>query len=586
MIRKPIIAFLGHVDTGKTSLQDYIRESTMAEREAGFITQHVGASSVPLDTIKRICGPLLNTLKLDITLPGLLFIDTPGHEAFTTLRKRGGNLADIAVLVIDINEGFKPQTVESIKILKNSKTPFIVACNKIDLIHGFIHKKEPLAKLLESQSDAYKKHFDEKFYKIVGQFYEQFQVNAERFDRVDDYTKTICIVPCSAKTGDGIPELLMILTGLAQKFLTECLKCDVEGFAKGTVLEVREDKGIGKSMDVIVYDGTIKTNDIIVIGGVDKPIVTKVRSLFEPKPLSEMRDKKSKFVPTKQVYAATGVKISAPDTENVIAGMPLRSTDEKNLDKVKDEIQNEVREVLIETDAEGIIIKADTLGSLEALVKLLKDKDISIRLAGVGNISKKDISEAESNFEKDPFSSVVLGFNVADESGYAGKNVKIILSNIIYKLIDDFEEWRNEAKKSLESRELDTLVRPAKVEILKGYVFRQSNPAIIGVEVSRGKIKTGMPVMNAEGKTISEIKSIQHMKDSLSEAEKGMQVAISLPSVTVGRQIKEGDIIYSAVSDAHFKKMKELKQYLSKDEVEVLKEIAIIMRKDNSTWGV
>jgi len=586
MIRKPIIAFLGHVDTGKTSLQDYIRESTMAEREAGFITQHVGASSVPLDTIKRICGPLLNTLKLDITLPGLLFIDTPGHEAFTTLRKRGGNLADIAVLVIDINEGFKPQTLESIKILRNSKTPFIVACNKIDLIHGFIHKKEPLAKLLESQNDTYKKHFDEKFYKIVGQFYDEFQVNAERFDRVDDYTKTICIVPCSAKTGDGIPELLMILTGLAQRFLSECLACNVDGFAKGTILEVREDKGIGKSMDVIIYDGTIKTNDIIVIGGVDQPIVTKVRSLFEPKPLSEMRDKKSKFIPTKQVYAATGVKISAPDTENVIAGMPLRSTDQKNLEQVKEEIQKEVQEVLIETDGEGVIIKADTLGSLEALVHLLKDKGISIRLAGVGNISKKDINEAESNYEKDPFSSVVLGFNITDESGYTNKNVKVILSNIIYKLIDDFEEWRDEAKKAIEARELDNLVRPAKIEVLKGYVFRQSNPAIIGVEVSRGKIKTGMPVMNNEGKIISEIKSIQHMKDSLSEAEKGMQVAISLPSVTVGRQVKEGDIIYSAVPDAHFKKMKELKQYLSKEEVEVLKEIAIIMRKENPTWGI
>ncbi|MFH1054213.1 MAG: translation initiation factor IF-2 [Candidatus Woesearchaeota archaeon] len=586
MIRKPIITFLGHVDTGKTSLQDYIRQSTMTEREAGLITQHVGASTVPIETIKRISGPLLKTLKIDITIPGLLFIDTPGHEAFITLRKRGGNLADIAVVVIDINEGFKPQTFESIDILRQYKTPFIVAANKIDLINGYQSHEGSLIQRLDAQSANFKKGFDTKFYNLVSKFYEKYQMNAERFDKVNDYTKQIAIVPCSAKSGDGIPELLMMLTGLSQRFLKDELSCDVEGNAKGTVLEVKEEKGIGKSLDIIIYDGCLKKNDIIVIGGVDQPIVTKIRSLFEPKPLSDLRDKKTRFTPIDTVSAATGIKISAPDIEDVVPGMPLRSCIKKNLEKVKEEIQKEVEEVLIETDRNGIIIKADTLGSLEALIRLLREKDIPIRIAGVGNISKKDITEAESNSSEDPLHAVVLGFNVIDDSKICNDHVKVLTSNIIYKIIEELEKWQEEQKKSGEAKELDLLVKPAKIEVLKGYVFRQSNPAILGIEVLEGKIKTGMPLMNNQGKSITEVKEIQHKKDNISEAEKGMQVAVSMPGVVVGRQVKEGDILFSSIPEEHFKKLKGLKKYLGKEEIEILKEIAEIKRKDYPTWGV
>ncbi|MFH1316610.1 MAG: translation initiation factor IF-2 [Candidatus Woesearchaeota archaeon] len=586
MIRKPIITFLGHVDTGKTSLQDFIRQSTMTEREAGLITQHVGASSVPIETIKRISGPLLKTLKIEVTIPGLLFIDTPGHEAFTTLRKRGGNLADIAVVVIDINEGFKPQTFESIDILRQYKTPFIVAANKIDLINGYQNHEGSLIQILDAQSANFKKGFDTKFYNLVSKFYEKYQMNAERFDKVNDYTKQIAIIPCSAKTGVGIPELLMMLTGLSQRFLKDELSCDVEGNAKGTVLEVKEEKGIGKSLDIIIYDGCLKKNDIIVIGGVTEPIVTKIRSLFEPKPLSDLRDKKTRFTPIDSVSAATGIKISAPDIEDVVPGMPLRSCIKKNLEKVKEEIQKEVEEVLIETDRNGIIIKADTLGSLEALIRLLREKEIPIRIAGVGNISKKDITEAESNSSEDPLHAVVLGFNVIDDSKICNDHVKVLTSNIIYKIIEELEKWQEEQKKSEEARELDFLIKPAKIEVLKGYVFRQSNPAILGIEVLEGKIKTGMPLMNNQGKSITEVKEIQHKKDNISEAEKGMQVAVSMPGVIVGRQVKEGDILFSSIPEEHFKKLKGLKKYLGKEEIEILKEIAEIKRKDYPTWGV
>ena len=516
-IRSPICVCIGHVDHGKSSILDRIRGSSIVNKEAGKITQAIGASIIPLSTIEEISGDLLKSMKTKCTIPGLMFIDTPGHAAFTSLRKRGGNLADIAILVIDINEGPKPQTLECIEILKQLKTPFIVAANKIDLISGWRHHDCPLLESIEKQSPKVKQLLDQRLYELVGKLSE-FDFNSERFDRIDDFTKQIAIVPTSAATGDGIPELLMVLTGLAQKFLEKCLSCDVSGIAKGTVLEVKEEKGLGTTLDVILYDGTLKTNDIIVIGGMDKPIVTKVRALFEPKPLTEMRDKSSKFIPVKIVKAATGVKISAPEIDEVIAGMPIRSCSSADLKKTKEDIQKEVKEALIEVADQGIIIKADSLGSLEALVKLLKEREIDVRKATIGDITKKDISDAESNYEKDPLKSVILGFNIKDVSKLCNDHVKVIISDVIYKLIDDFEKWQIEKERKEEEEELKGLIRPGKIQIMAGYIFRQSGPAVCGVDILEGVIKVGTPLMK-DGKILTEVKSIQLEKENINEAE-------------------------------------------------------------------
>ena len=588
MLRSPICSVLGHVDHGKSSILDSIRGTSVVKGEAGFITQAIGASIIPLETIKKKVGPLLESLNMKFTIPGLLFIDTPGHAAFTSLRKRGGALADIAIVVIDINEGFKPQTAEAIEILRSNKTPLIIAANKIDLVPGWKSAEKPVLQNIQQQSPEVMTKFEQKLYELVGQLHEKFQMNAERFDRVEDFTKQVAIVPCSAKTGEGLPELIMVVAGLAQRFLEKCLDCNVEGHAKGTVMEVKEEKGLGKTIDVIIYDGTLKVNDTIVIGGINEPIVTKVRALFEPMPLAEMREKKAKFSSVKEVTAATGVKISAPDVEKAIAGMPVIAVQTKEeIEKAKESVQNEVAEVLIETEKEGVVIKADNIGSLEALIKLLKEKEITIRNASIGNITKKDIADAESNFEKDPLQSAILGFNVSvPEDVVVPKKVKIILNDVIYRLIEEYGKWKAEAAKNIEAMKLDLLTRPCKIQILSGYIFRQNNPAIVGVEVLGGKLRTGMHIMNSEGREITEVKSIQMEKENVSEAAKGKQVAVSLPNVTVGRQINGNDILYSSIPEEEFRKMKELKKYLSHDEIEAIKEIALIKRKSNALWGV
>ncbi|MCG2719034.1 MAG: translation initiation factor IF-2 [Nanoarchaeota archaeon] len=573
-IRAPICSLVGHVDHGKTSILDWIKGTSVARGEAGGITQAISSTNLSIDIIKNVSGELLKTLKINITLPGILFIDTPGHAAFTNLRKRGGNLADVAILVIDLNEGFKPQTLESTEILKQYKTPFIIAANKIDLIPGWNKsKKKHLMKNIKEQSLNVQQELDKRIYELVGKLHE-LGFASERYDRVDDYTKQIAIVPVSAKTGEGLPEMLMMLTGIAQRFLEQCLKCQVDGPAKGTVLEVKEEKGIGTTMDVILYDGTINKGDTFVVGGINEPIVSKVKILLQ------YEGKKLKQV--KGVTAATGVKIAATGIEDVTPGMPLRESDEENLEQVKREIQEEVDEVLIETDNEGIVIKAESLGSLEALITLLRENDITIKKASIGDISKKDIMDASA--EKEPLNKVIVGFNVKPLEKSDG--VKIITHDVIYKIIDDLKEWKESTMKKLEAKEMEGLTRPCKMQIIPNCIFRQNNPAVVGVEVLLGTVTIGVPLMKSDGSKVSEIKSMQADGENVQEVEKGKQVAISIPNITVGRQIHEGTVLYSDVPEEDFVKFKKLKKYLKPDDIILLKEIAEIKRHENPVWGV
>ncbi|MBI2665305.1 translation initiation factor IF-2 [Candidatus Woesearchaeota archaeon] len=591
-IRKVLLTVVGHVDHGKTSLLDKIRQTAVTKGEAGAITQAIGVSIIPLETIQKICGKLMDHLK-KVTVPGILAIDTPGHAAFTSLRKRGGSLADIAILVVDINEGFKPQTIESVEILKANKVPFVIAANKIDLLNGWkFHENKFLMDNINSLDYNIQGLFEQKMYEIVAQISE-LGLQAERFDRVQDYTKQVAIIPISAKTGQGIPELLMVLTGLAQKFLEQQLQIEEEGNAKGTILEVKEEKGLGKTLNAIIYYGKLKVNDTIIIGGTDTAIIAKIRALLEPDELAEMREKKSKFKNVKEVIAATGVKISAPGLDEAIAGMPLRSCSgsPEEIERLKKEVQEEIKELVSEECAgEGVIIKADTIGGLEALRNLLQDKKIPICASCLGDINKTDLSNLQTMRDKDEFLGVLLGFNIniSPEIQEQAKNrsLKLIVHDVIYQIIEDYEKYIEQLKKEKEMKEFSQLVRPCKFRVMKGYIFRQNNPAIVGVEIEIGQIRTGTPVMNAQGVQITSVKALQENKESVTVALQGRQLAMSMDGVTIGRQVNEGDFLYSDITENDFKRMKVFKKYLSKIEIEILKEIAEIKRKDNPVWGV
>ncbi len=579
MIRQPIVSVLGHVDHGKTSLLDRIRGSAVAAKEAGGITQSIGATEIPLDTLKEICGDLLG--KIEVTIPGLLFIDTPGHEAFSALRKRGGALADLAILVVDINEGLMPQTIESISILKYTKTPFVVAANKVDLVKGWMPSQaKSVISSLNDQQEFVVRELEDKVYALVGAFAGQ-ELNSERYDRVSDFTKQFPIVPVSAKTGEGIPDLLMVLVGLAQRFLTQNLKIEVHGRAKGSVLEVKQEKGVGAAIDAIIYDGELKVGDEIVVYSSDGPIVTRVKSLLKPEPLVQMGAGR-RFKSVDFVVPACGVKIIAPNTENVLAGSPLRSAAEGEEEKAEDEILKEVASVKIETDNLGVILKSDTLGALEAMIAVLSNAGIKIRRADVGPVSRKDVSEAQIVKKADTFAGVVFAFNVdilPDALSYAQDfGVKILQENVIYRLVEDYAAWKKEETDKQRSAKIEALTKPGVFKVLPGYVFRQSKPAVVGVEVVEGTITPKANLINAKNERIGVVKEIQVENEPVSSVEKGKRAAVSITGAIVGRTINEGDVLFVDISFGEIESLKNLENLLSESEKSALNILLKVKR--------
>ncbi|NYZ78801.1 translation initiation factor IF-2 [Candidatus Micrarchaeota archaeon] len=582
MIRQPIVVVMGHVDHGKTSLLDRIRKTSVAKREKGGITQHIGASEVPVEVITKACSAMMSLMQTKLEIPGLLFIDTPGHAAFTNLRERGGSISDMAVVVLDVTKGFEPQTLETIEILKDYKTPFVIAMNKIDLIEGWVsHPDSTFLESFNAQPPEVQQELEKRLYNFVGRLSE-LGFQSERFDRVSDFTKQIAIIPISAKTGEGVNELLMFIAGLSQRFLKDRLHLKVKGAGRGSILEVKDETGLGKTVDAIFYDGVVKRGDTIVFGTVNGAKTTKVRALLRPKPLDEMRDPREKFLNVEEVHAAAGVKIAAPGLEDAIAGSPVfvaGKTDEK---KLKNEIDKEIREVLIEKGPDGVILKADTLGSLEAIVKLLKGEKVPVSKAGIGAVVKKDVVDASGIRSQNRYYGVILSFNVdvlenaEEEARRAG--VTILKEGIIYALLDNYKKWVEGEKEQERTQMFSSLTLPAKLKVMAGCCFRASHPAIFGVDVQAGRIKPEYELINDKGVSIGRVKSIQSEKESIAEAKEGMQVAISMDEPTFGRQVNEGDVLYSNVPRTHAKMLiSKYKEFLNPKEIELLGKIRGIL---------
>ncbi|MGF3522242.1 MAG: translation initiation factor IF-2 [Candidatus Bathyarchaeia archaeon] len=588
-IRQPIVCVLGHVDSGKTLLLDKIRKTSVQAREAGGITQHIGASFFPVETLQQIIGA--SNLKVEIQIPGLLVVDTPGHEAFTNLRRRGGSVADIAILVVDVLRGFEAQTYECIEILRARRTPFIVAVNKIDRVAGWkVHADTPFIKSYAKQDSYVKEDLDNKLYEVMGTF-SRLKINSDRFDRVRDFTTTVALVPVSAKTGEGITELLMVLVGLTQQYLKKRLQT-TEGAAKGSVLEVKEEPGLGLTLNAIIFDGTLRKDDVVVVGGKEKPIVTRVRAILVPKPLDEMRDPRDRFSSVDEVFAAAGVKIVASNLEGVLAGAPLYAvapgeTPEKYCQLIEDEI----KKIRIATQVDGVILKADTLGSLEAIAEILKQNNVNVRIADVGDVSKRDVIEASAVKAHDPLQGVVLAFGVkvlpdAEEEASA-RGVQIFKEQIVYHLIENYVEWVKSRTEAKLEQELERMVKPCKIQVLPGFVFRRAKPAIFGVEVLAGTLKPKVSLIRAaDGEDIGELQQIQDKGKAVPQASRGMQVAVSMDKPTVGRHVFEKDILYVKVPEVDVRTFQNAyADKLTEEERETLKEYIAAMRKKSPLFA-
>ncbi|MDG6985781.1 MAG: translation initiation factor IF-2 [Nitrososphaerota archaeon] len=589
-LRQPIVVILGHVDSGKTSLADALRGTGVQAREVGGITQEIGASFFPMETLQKISGSLLDRAGGALEVPGLLMIDTPGHAVFSNLRLRGGSAADIAILVVDVLKGLENQTLESIDILKQRHVPFLVALNKIDMISGWKKgSKGPLAQLMKEQPPTWNDELEERLYNVVGGL-SRLGFQSDAYYRVKDFRQQVSVVPVSARTHAGIPEMLAMLIGLAQQFLKGKLEVTEESrAARGIILEMQEEVGIGETANVILTEGTMRVGDTIGLVRRDGAFKSKVKALFMPKPLDEMRDPRDKFTPVESVHAAAGVKLVCPDLAGVVAGTSVASfTTEKQFQSLKVEMEKELTNVVVKTNNMGVIVKAGSIGGLEALLRMLEERGVPVRQADIGEISKNDIVDAQVVREHDPYLGAILGFDskvLPEAKEYAGDS-PIFVSGIIYEVIDNYVNWATTKRDSDEKAALSSLTRPCKLKVIPGAFFRRNGPAVFGVEVVAGRLRPKVRLMSAEGAELGTVEQVQEQGKSLTEVKEGEKVAVSVEGPTLGRQIKENDTIFT-MPRSHEAKLLRTKLYgtLTEREHEVLNEIISIRSPSDPMYG-
>lgn len=581
-LRSPICCILGHVDTGKTKLLDKIRKTKVQDNEAGGITQQIGATYFPADAIQQKTKVVCD---FEINVPGLLIIDTPGHESFSNLRSRGSSLCNIAILVVDIMHGLENQTRESIELLKLSKTPFIVALNKVDKLYDWNPTpNNSIQRSFQQQKPFVVDEFHKRFESIKLQFAE-INLNVELYYENKNTKKFVSVVPTSAISGEGIPDMLYHLVDLTQQRMTQ--KIQFLGELEASVLEVKVVEGLGTTIDVILSDGTLNEGDKIVVCGMEGPIVTQIRALLTPQPMKELRIK-SHYIHHKQIRAAMGVKISAPNLDKAVAGSKLYVCND-NEEELRIEVMKPLTSLLkdAEKSDRGVWVQASTLGSLEALCCFLKKMEIPISGLNIGPVHKKDVIKASMMLEHAKEYAVMLCFDVkiekearelADDSG-----LKIFTADIIYHLFDEFTKHHQQHLDQLREMAMQLAVFPCTLSIQK--VFNKTKPLVLGVEILEGSLRTQTPlcvVQDSQVVSLGVVTSIEVNKKQQDLVKKG-QIAFAIKiedsQKIYGRHFDESNVLYSHLSRPSIEALKKhFRQELSQDDWKLVKNIRDVLR--------
>ncbi len=583
-LRQPIVSLLGHVDHGKTTLLDRIAGSIRAQKEAGGITQHIGAIGVPRDGVLALCHGILDAAKFEV--PGLLFIDTPGHRSFETMRRRGGALADLAILVVDAREGAMAQTKESIQILRHEKTPFAVAMTKIDLIAGWRKPSGPvaLAAHIARCGPELARALDERVYALAEDL-DRAGFSADRYDRVTDFTRNVGIVPVSARQGVGIAELVALLVGLSQRFLKGELAV-VEQGGEATILERSDQHGIGPVGSVIVYQGRLAVGDEIVATGRSAPFTSRIRGIYRPAPPAPGRaGKRPRLDALDAVTAAAGVYLAAPGIEEALPGGFLKA--------VRNEEEKAAAIALLERESDpipepaesGVALAADTLGGLEALAFECREANVPVHEAKVGPVGRPTVLRMAA--VKEPTHRAVLAFNVplladALPEGPNGP-VRVFRGDVMYRVLEEYLAWRDERAAQVKAQRRLELVHPAKITVLPGFIFRSSRPAIVGVKVLAGTLRPGVRLMRSDGTALGLLKALQKDQESVAEAPETTELAASIDGAVVGRNLKEGDELLVDLSEGAVRALRN--GPLTAAERSVLDEVIRIRRQGSPFWG-
>ncbi|TIB35200.1 hypothetical protein E3P86_02718 [Wallemia ichthyophaga] len=592
-LRSPICCILGHVDTGKTKLLDKIRQTNVQEGEAGGITQQIGATYFPIENIIKKVSVLDKEGKQEYKLPGLLVIDTPGHESFTNLRSRGSSLCNIAVLVVDIMHGLEPQTLESLRLLRDKKTPFIVALNKIDRLYGWeTMANNSFVDSFSKQSEAVRREFHMRLDRVNLEFAEQGLNSCVYYDN-KKMGKVVSLVPTSAHTGEGVPDLLQLLINLTQERMSGALMYLSE--LECTVLEVKVIEGLGTTIDVVLSNGILREGDKIVVCGLNGPIVTQVRALLTPQPMKEMRIKGA-YVHHKEIKASMGVKITAPDLDKAIAGSRLlvvgEDDDEEDL---MEEVMGDLQTLLssIDKSGKGVCVQASTLGSLEALLDFLRSSKIPVSGINIGPVFRKDVLRAGVMLEKAKEFATILAFDVpvdkeadkyADEVG-----VKIFKADIIYHLFDQFTAYNKSIVEDKKKEAAPSAVWPCRLKILQAFVRR--DPIIVGCDIVDGTLRVGTPIcvvtVNGEGKKeivplgrVGSIEINHKPLDIVKKNQTGAGIAVKIDNFhnqapkMVGRHFQETDLLLSHISRNSIDVLKQnFAADLTKEDLHLIKRL-------------
>ncbi|XP_015790511.1 eukaryotic translation initiation factor 5B [Tetranychus urticae] len=585
-LRSPVICVLGHVDTGKTKILDYIRKTHVQDNEAGGITQQIGATFVPPSAIHDQCKIVKDVTELK--LPGLLIIDTPGHESFTNLRSRGSSLCDIAILVVDIMHGLEAQTIESINLLKSRKTPFIIALNKIDRLYGWkSNPRKDVEELIKSQASHTRAEFEQRATKDVILAMNENELNAALYYNNPDPKTYVSMVPTSAHSGDGMGNLINLIVFYCQERLKKRLQFDPDKL-QATVLEVKALPGLGTTIDVVLVNGKLREGDKIVMAGHDGPFDTSIRSILVPQPLRELRVK-CPFQELKQVYGSMGIKLTGHDLDKTIAGLELHvAKNDKELAELKELTWKRFGEAMksIKCVDKGVYVQASTLGSLEALLQFLKDSKIPYSGVRIGPVVKKDVMKASVMLEIAPDYAVILAFDVkverdaqelADQLG-----VRIFTAEIIYHLFDKFTAYRDDLKKKRKEQYKNVAVFPCKLRILPQFIFNARDPIVLGVSVEDGLLVPGvtLAVPSKENLEIGQVTSIELNHKNVDNARRGAEVCIKIEHVggdapkLYGRHFDYNDMLVSRITRESIDVVKEyFRDELQKSDWQLMIEL-------------
>jgi len=567
-LKAPICCIVGHVDAGKTSLLDKLRNTNIQEKEVGGITQHIGSTFFPIQTIENSCSSIKGKFEVICNIPGILMIDTPGHSEFQSLRDVGTSICDLGILIIDIEESIQEQTKEAIKLLKEKKIPFVVAVTKLDKLYGWkTTKSSNLREALKEQSKDMSMMLMAKLEDIKYDLSKE-DINAEFYFKNSNPKQIYSIVPVSSKTGEGIADLLALLVYTAQNWMLK--KILYQDTVSCTIMESKYDKHNGYTIDVILNNGTINVGDKFVVSTITGPNICTVRNLLIPSALTQL-GKKTNWDYKDSVRASIGCKIIGSNLDGAYPGthlFPIKTNGASasaGASTEADAINNanqEINAVWKSYDfiSPGIFIGTQTFGELDAGYSIFQKAGINIAGAYIGEPSNKFIDLILMKTEVDtlPENRIYLyfgAFNNTDVFEYAKKNnITLLSSEVIYKLVELYKIEKEKIIKARQNTTNNNAIFPVEMVILKQYIFMKggSDHLMFGVKIKKGTLYKNTPICIPEKNVhLGKVLNIQFEHKEKEKGEEGQEICIRLDNpnqLIINRQFDVNDKLIAQLS--------------------------------------